>query len=289
MLRLAVPIWATLCGLYFLWEAVSYRGFFQRLAEFQIGRLGTYVPMLTYLVLFGLAVVPLLIIARILLRRSENAMDLPALFALRMTEARRLRRLLAGLGVTAFSVATGFGIYALWLLPDQSGELQTISASEFGTIPIRPGPARIAGGELGTIIFFGQDWIIGDDRMAFSPYRPPALANASAQVFVQLEATSKAELGKIVQRPSWSGIIVEGGLPGPVRVLFNQVGIGIAAPYYTLYQDDYALKIGYWLQATQWFLLAVLFVALFAVQSRTIKGLIKRRDESATEHPISEI
>lgn len=265
-------------GLYFLWEAVSYRGLFGRLAEWQIGRFGTYVPLLTYLLLLGVAVVPVWIIIRFLMRRAEEDMDTEAVLELRMTQAARLRLLLIGVGVTSLSVAAGFVVFAVWMLPGQSGQLQTISSAEFGTLPVKEGPARIVGGELGTVIYFGQDWFIGDDRMAFSPYRPPAPGNGAAQVFVQLEATSRADLERIVQRPAWSGIIVEGGLPGPVRVLFNDIGIGIGTPYYTLYQNEYALKIRYWLQSIQWALLTVFMVLLVALQSRTIRKLEKQRN-----------
>lgn len=277
-LRLIAQVWTILCGLYFLWEAVSYRGLFARLAEWQIARFGTYVPLLTYLLLLGLAVVPVWIIIRFLMRRAEEDLDAEAVLELRIAQARRLRLLLVGLGVTSLSIAAGFVVFAVWMLPGQSGQLQTISSAEFGTISISEGPARIVGGELGTVIYFGQDWFIGDDRMAFSPYRPSTPGKGAAQVFVQLEATSKNELERIVQRPSWSGILVEGGLPGPVRVLFNDIGIGIAAQHYTLYQNEYALKIRYWLQAVQWALLTVFMVLLVALQSRAIRKLEKQRN-----------
>lgn len=270
-----------MCALYFLWEAVSYRGLFERLAEWEIGRFGTYVPLLTYLLLLGLAVIPVWIIIRFLMRRAGEDMDTQAVLELRLAQALRLRFLLVGLGVTSLTIASGFVIFAGWMLPGQSGQLQTLSSAEFGTLPGTEGPARIVGGELGTIIYFGQDWFIGDDRMAFSPYRSPVPGNGVAQIFVQLEATDKNELEKIVQRPSWSGIIVEGGLPGPVRVLFNDIGISIATPHYTLYQNEYALKIRYWLQAIQWALLSVFMFLLTAFQSRAIRKL-ENQDSAAT-------
>jgi hypothetical protein len=175
--------------------------------------------------------------------------------------------------VTLFAIAAGFVIYAVWMLPSQSGPLQTISSAEFGTLPVKEGPARVVGGDLGTVIYFGQDWFIGDDRMAFSPYRAPAQGNGPAHIFIQLKATSKTDLERIIQRLSWSGILVEGGLPGPVRVLFNNIGVGMAKPHYTLYQSEYTLKIRYWLQAIQWALLAFFISLLVALQSRTIRKL----------------
>ena len=282
-LSLAVQAWTLICGMYFLWEAISYRGLFGRLAELQIARFGSYVPLLTFLALFVLAVVPAWIIVWFFARRHEKELDIGELIGLRVTQARKLRLLLVALATASFSVALGFTVYALWFLPDQDGELRTIAASEFGAVPVQEGPTRMVGGELGTVIFFGQDWPIGDDRMAFSPYRPVASTTGPARVFVQLETTGKKDRKSIVQRPAWSGIMVEGGLPGTVRVLFNYVGVGIADPYYTLYQNEHALKIRFWLQAIQWALLTLFLSLLIVLQRRTIKNLERQKIAAATQ------
>ena len=284
LLRLAALIWTALCGAYFFWEAFTYRGLFGRLAELQIANFGTYVPFLTYLVLFVLAAMPAWIIVRLLTSRADEELERAALLALRLSQAKRLRLLLATLGASALATALGFAAYTVWMLPSQTGNLQTIVASEFGTVPVKEGPARLVGGELGTMIFFGQDWFIGDDRMAFSPYRTSSNGDDLAHVFVQLEVSRKSELDRIVQRPSWSGILVEGGLPGTVRVLFNYVGVGISQPHYTLYNNEYSLKIRYWLQAIQWAMLAAFFLFLVALQTRTIKSLKKQRDVKEAEY-----
>lgn len=283
LISLAVQAWTLICGLYFLWEALAYRGLFGRLAEFQIARFGSYVPLLTYLALFVLAVVPAWLIVWFLARRHEEELDLGELIELRLTQARKLRLLLVALATASFSVAVGFAVYALWFLPGQNGELRTIAASEFGSVPVQEGPTRIVGGELGTVIFFGQDWFIGDDRMAFSPYRPVADSDGLSRVFVQLETTGKKDREAIVQRPAWSGIIVEGGLPGTVRVLFNYIGVGISDPYYTLYQNEYALKVRFWLQSVQWTFLTLFLILLVLLQRKTIRNL--ERQKSAATAP----
>lgn len=281
LVSLAVQVWTLICGLYFLWEALAYRGLFGRLAEFQIARFGSYVPLLTYLALFMLAVVPAWIIVWFIARRHEKDLDLGDLIELRVKQARKLRLLLVALATASFSVAVGFAVYALWFLPGQNGELRTIAASEFGAVPVQEGPTRIVGGELGTVIFFGQDWSIGDDRMAFSPYRPVADSTGPARVFVQLETTGKKDRESIVQRPAWSGIIVEGGLPGTVRVLFNYIGVGISDPYYTLYQNEYALKVRFWLQAIQWAFLTLFLSLLILLQGKTIRNLERQKVAAA--------
>lgn len=279
LIRLAVQCFTLLCGLYFLWEALSYRGLFSRLAEFQIGRLGHYAPLLTYLFLFCLFSLPALLVAWLFLRKRDGDAPMAEIVDDRLEQARRLRRFLVAPSLLAALVAAGLLTYSTFALPGSEGEVQTISASEIGAVSIKQGPARLVGGELGTIIFFGQDWFVGDDRMAFSPYRSSGSGSAAASVFVQLEARNKRDAEKVTQQPVWSGIIVEGGLPGPVRVLFNYLGVGITAPYYTLYQDDYSLKIRYWLQAIQWGFLAVFFAILAVWQSRPIRKLTRMREQ----------
>lgn len=277
LVSLAARVWAVLCGLYFLWEGFTYNGLFGRLAEFQINRFGAYAPLLTYLFLFCLLVVPVWLIVRLFARRGEKKLEMAELFALRISQARQLRIVLVALGLTSLAVTIGIVTYATMILPNQSGKLQTIAVSELGTVAFDEGPARLVGGELGTIIFFGQDWFIGDDRTAFSPYRAVSATSGPAQVFVQLKVTGEKDAEAIVQRPAWTGLIVEGGLPGPARVLFNSIGVGIPTPHYTLYENEYSLKIRYWLQSIQWLILAAFFGIMVALQTRTIRRLENRK------------
>jgi hypothetical protein len=176
-------------------------------------------------------------------------------------------------GLTTACVALGFAVFSVWFLPSQNGKMQSIAVSDVGTVEIIEGPARLVGGELGTIIYFGQDWFIGDDRMAFAPYRSSASGDGVARVFIELDATDRTKLKSVEQRLAWSGIIVEGGLPGTARALFNYIGVGVASPYYTLYRTEYDLKLRYWLQSIQWGLLAVFIGLLVILQSRRIRRL----------------
>lgn len=285
LVNLAAWVWTLLCGLYFLWEALTYSGLFGWLAEFQIARFGPYVPLLTYLLLLTLFVIPVWLIAWLIARRRDKELDVPELLSLRLVQARRLRLFLVACTIAVFLVALGFALNALWFLPSQNGELRTIAASEVGDVTVQEGPARLVGGELGTVIFFGQDWLIGSERMAFSPYREVGDSDGMSRVFVQLEATAKNGREEIVQAPSWTGIIVEGGLPGTVRVLFNSIGVEIADQYYTLYKNEYALKVRQWLQAVQWTILGIFLAFVAFVQTRTIKKL-ERQEEAVVSGKV---
>jgi hypothetical protein len=273
LLKLAAQVWLGLFGLYFLWEAMNYRGLFGRLAELQIHYFGAYAPLLTFLFLFGLAALPAWLVLRFLRRREQQEQSLDEALTLQIKRTKRLRTILYSFAAVTSVVVAGFVVFILFMLPTPQGKAQTIAASDFGTIAVNEGPARLVGGELGTIVFFGQDWFIGDDRMAFAPYRAAGKDGRLARVFVQLEAKDKTQLARITQRPAWSGLLVEGGLPGTARVLFNSLGVGISDPYYTLYRDEYSLKIRYWLQVIQWTILAALFLLIGRLQTRRVKKL----------------
>ncbi|MXP44606.1 hypothetical protein [Allopontixanthobacter sediminis] len=272
VVRLAARAWIVLCALYFLWEAVSYRGFFGRLAELQLGYFGAYAPLLTFLFLFCLAALPAWLVLRVLRKRENAEQSIEQNRLNPIKRAKTLRAVLYGFGMAACLVIAGFVIFTLFMLPGTTGARQTIAASDFGVVSVEEGPARIVGGEVGEIIFFGQDWFLGDDRMAFAPYRA-AGQGKSARVFVQLDATDRNELIGLTQKPAWSGLLVEGGLPGTARALFNSIGVGIGDPYYTLYIDKNSLEIRYWLQAIQWAILAAFLLIFGKVQSRRIRRM----------------
>ena len=272
LLQLAAQAWLGLAGLYFLWEAMNYRGIYGRLAELQIQYFGAYAPLLTFLFLLGFAALPAWLVLRFLRRREQEGQSISEALTLQIKRGKRLRTILYGFAAATTVVLVGFVAFILFLLPSPQGNAQTIAASDIRTIAVKEGPARLVGGELGTIVFFGQDWFIGDDRMAFAPYRA-AGEGRLVRVFVQLEAKNKTQLANITQSPAWSGILVEGGLPGTARVLFNSLGFGISEPYYTLYRDEYSMKIRYWLQAIQWTILAAFLVLFGRMQTRRVKKL----------------
>jgi hypothetical protein len=275
LLKRLVSGWAALCAAYFMWEALGYRGLFGRLAELQIAKFGAYAPLLTYLVLVGIAVVPALLILWFFTRKASTEAGSDNDLELQIGQAKRIRAVLAVVGATVLTVGLGFAVFAWWFLPGESGKQQTIAISDVGTVEITEGPARLVGGELGTIVYFGQDWFIGEERMAFAPYRPAGGGDGLARVFVELDAQSPGKLKALDQRPAWSGIIVEGALPGTARALFSYIGVGVATPHYTLYRTEYDLKIRYWLQAIQWTMLAVFIGLLVMLQSRRIRRLEK--------------
>lgn len=236
---------------YFSWEALAYRGFFKRVAEFQISQMGGHAPLLTYFFLAGLSAIPAWFFLKRARRKHLIAVGIDDGDAYRLEQLRALHTILRSFALVACASAIAFGLYASLALPDLKGPVQPIAASEASSVNIIEGPARLVGGEIGEVALFGQSWLTGADRMAFAPYRAASDEPGAASLFVQLPAPNNGERPKFQQQTSWSGIIVKNGLPGTVRTLFGSAGIGIADPYYTLYSSEYDLKIWYWLQSIQ--------------------------------------
>jgi hypothetical protein len=273
LLVAASQMWILLCGAYFLWEADSYRGIYAWLTEKQIARFGGYVPLFTYLFLFFLGSIPALILRWLArrLRQQHNGSINPVAIALR--RAGHIRQLLFGAaGITGLFVI-GTLTYALFLIPASAGPAQTITATDVEPADVAKGPARLVGGELGRVATFGQYWFIGERRVAYAPYRALALEGNATRLFVQLQSTNSEQPGEIVQRPSWSGYLVEGGMPGTMRALFAQLGAPAGDPYFTLYPDRRTFQSLYWVQAVQLALLTLFFLALGYLQSRRVRRL----------------
>jgi len=272
-LRIFCRAWIAAWLSYFAWEALAYRGFFGKLAEFQITHMGGYAPLLTFFILVGVTACPAWLLLRRIRLKELVAAELGEADAYRLEGIRSLRTVMRGFAVATSIGAVAFVLYATFMLPGPGGRIQTIAASEANAVPIVDGPARLVGGEVGAVVLFGQSWFLGGDRMAFAPYRATAKNPDAATLFVQLPVLDNEKPPSFQQQTSWSGIIVEGGLPGTVRTLLNSAGVGISSPYFTLYASNYDLRIWYWLQSIQWALVTLFLLASTWLLSRQAKRL----------------
>jgi hypothetical protein len=275
--KYAARIWIMLVAAYFLWEAASYRRFYAWLAELQIAWFGGYVPLLTYMLLLFLGWLPIWVIRAILRARSKKEAAGLSAFDQAVARAKRLRALILGGALATFAAFLATLGLAYLLVPADDGPVQILAASEFETATIAEGPTRIIGGELGTIVTFGQNWWLNQNRAVYAPYHPPASEAKLTTVFVRLSVGRDDDLTKLQTRPAWRGILVENGVPGTVRAVYRSVGVQAADRYFTLYPDVQSIRATYWVQAAQ---LALLFLLLLLVgwwQSRRVKRLEEYR------------
>lgn len=274
-------IWILLVGAYFLWEASNYRGLYGWLAETQIAYFGGYVPLLNYAFLVFLGWVPIWIFRRISKSREKDEPSPYDLFGRAIADANRVRLFALGAALAAFGGFAMTLIFALALVPSDQGPVQSIAASELDTATIRVGPTRLVGGELGPAVSFGQNWLFDDKRTVYAPYQVSGSEQKARVVFIRLTVSNEEEGRLIRDRPAWTGVLVEEGVPGTVQSFYRSLGVATATPYFTLYPDINAVRATYWVQAGQ---LALLFVLLLLVgywQTRRLKRLRDDRDQIA--------
>ncbi len=275
-------VWILLVGAYFLWEAANYRGIYGWLAEAQIEYFGGYVPLLNYAFLVFLGWVPIWIIRR--LSKTEDKAEVKAelsqydLFSQAITDANRMRLFLIGAALAACGGLVMTLVFALYLVPSDQGSAQSFAASELETATIRLGPTRLVGGELGPVVTFGQDWLFDERVTVYAPYQLAGPEQKPRVIFIRLSAGSDDELKQLRDRPAWTGVLVEEGVPGTVQSFYQSLGVAIATPYYTLYPDINSVRATYWVQAGQLALLSLLLLLVGWWQTRRVNRLREDRD-----------
>lgn len=279
--RQLARVWIALVGAYFLWEAANYRRFYAWLAEWQIANFGGYVPLLNFIALLFIGWLPIWVIRKIVRARNKNEQSAQAKYDRLLVDANRLRVFLLGGAIAALGGLLATLALAFILVPRADGPVQSLAASEFGTTTIAEGPTRVVGGELGTIISFGQDWQFSENRNIYAPYRSTSMDKEPNIVFIKLSVGKSENLTRLRSRPAWSGILVRGGMPGTIRSLFGSVGVKIANPHFTLYPDLASIRSTYWVQAGQ---LALLVLLLLFLGWRQSKRVAKLRETDITSH-----
>jgi hypothetical protein len=164
-------------------------------------------------------------------------------------------------------------LLTLFFLPGNSGERREITPADTVQLALSEGPSRLTGGEVGLVAYFGQYWFLDDSFVAYAPYRQPGAKNQPARLFVMLRAESREKLVEAAQRPAWTGILVEGGLPGTIRTLFRGYDIPVGQQYFTLYPDRKAIQARYWVQAGQLLLVALALLLFGLFQRRRARRL----------------
>lgn len=271
-------VWILLVGAYFLWEAANYRGIYGWLAETQIEYFGGYMPLLNYAFLVFLGWIPIWIVRR--LSKTEDKVELSQydLFSQAITDANRMRVLSIGAALAACGGLVITLVFALYLVPSDQGLTQSFAASELETATIRVGPTRLVGGELGPVVTFGQDWLFDERLTVYAPYQLAGPEQKPRVIFIRLLAGSDDELKQLRDRPAWTGVLIEEGVPGTVQSFYKSLGVATATPYYTLYPDINSIRATYWVQAGQLALLSVLLLLVGWWQTRWVNRLREDRD-----------
>jgi hypothetical protein len=273
--RVWLWLWVLVVVLYFAWEAVSYRGLFSIIAEWQFNHFGQDLPTFIFGALTTIFAWPALYLfrRRVLVEESAadgnpadpDAIDLPA--ARRDAEAaedaaRDYMHFLFGFTV-AMILAAAVALAWTLLLPKPEGPTQPIAVT--GALP-KEGPAQMVGTvQYGRIASFSRGILFLRRTALYAPVISPRDATGEIRYFVEFRPSERADIsngGTISHR---RGILVRNDLPGALERLYRYLGYITSDRYYVLYASAETIRWPYYLVAIQFAIggLGFLVCALF--------------------------
>ncbi len=272
-------LWLTavvVVGLLGLWLAYAYAGLFRWLAEWEIARFDFFLPAANVAGIVAICVIPAYSINRIWRRRggtyeSSRGANGYAVAA----DSRRLFVIIA--------LILGLVAAIAWVLalstPITGGARRVMSVSSWG--PNLPdGPVRLIGGQPDRrVLVMNTSYVIGQRETAFAHLNDGSGdAGSSGRFFVQMSRRADGSFAL----PGRDGILVRGGLPGTIRVLYGTLNLPIAAPSYVLYRDAVSVRLPRLLSAAEFTAFALIFALAAALQSWRMRRLrIRRQGVSA--------
>lgn len=270
--RLLALGWVALVTIYFLIEAATYTGLYRWLAELQLWWWFFYLPMLSIFVLVAIFSLPALIVLAVLYRRGRRDLsdEARARAGLRFSE-RFGRGLFAAAGLFAVAAA-GLLIHAYAGLPSAKGYVRLHSVGTASRDLPTEGPTQLIGVAPARVGVYGTYWMVGYRHIGFAPAASsPALR--SVRFFVEVPPGRDGLYPRTTAATAWTGILVEGGLPGAMQRLFRANGYVIPARHYTLYQSEASMRIVYLVRTAQFALVAAMLLGFATWQRRNVNRL----------------
>ncbi len=269
-------IWLGAVAALFAWQASSYRGLVEMLAEWQYARLHHYYPGITFVVLCLFFSIPLLVLLAMLWRRwkreeTKNA-DLRAAV---LGFSRRLQRFCAVAAVLAAAVAFGSFMVAL-LLPGDGGPARVVDTRALGSDVVIPeGRATLRGSaDLNAIVRFDEQALLMHRRLYFAPLTSGDDAAAErTRIFVEVREMAHLKSPFV---PVMSGVLARGALPGDVRNLYRSARMPLDERPWLLYRNAAQLRWRYFMIAAQLGLVAVLLGLAARIEARRRRRLEER-------------
>lgn len=257
--------WVALVALFFLWQAIGYRGVISWLGEWQFDTFGVYYPTLTYVLIVVVLAAPGLLL--FLKPRTQSEREGPAAATLR--SSRSFERVLLGISA-AFGVAMLLALLTIFGLPDDKGAVQTIALDQpVEAAPIE-GPTTISGHILyANTALMDENLLVTRRATHFVPIATSD-ADRNLRYFVELDASSPRPSH---QATSVTGILKYNGLPGEIVRLFRHAGFGVDVPNYVLFSNQAAMRWPHFILAAEMTLGALLFLALYFWQRRNVRKL----------------
>lgn len=279
----ALWTWAIIVALFFLWQAVTYRGLAAMAAEWQFDRLGRYYPVLTLLLLAAMFGSPVLYLLRSRARPEPQAADqagptpTPAMSNEAEAKSARFLKLLYGAATALLACAVAIVLAMVVMLPGTGGPPATITVGSAGALQPAAGPVTLIGHvAYDRTAAFEENFLAFRRDFRFAPMMPalpegvmpaqpegatPPQPNGEAvRYFVELTPDGPAPSAASRHQ----GMLVRDALPGELLLLYQYAGFDIARPHYVLFASATSMRWPYLETAGEfagWALL-VLFAAL---------------------------
>jgi hypothetical protein len=272
LLRRLAWAWIALATIYFLIEAATYSGLYRWLAELQLWWWWWYFPMMSLLLLTGLFSLPALIVLLVLRHRRRGTMSDASLATSGVRFAKRLMRGLFALAGGLTLIAAGLVTYAFIGLPSATGypRIHGVGEAERG-MPTE-GPTQLIGVAPGRVAVYGTYWVLGYRHIGFAPGSSSA-GLRGVRYFIEVPPGKDGRYPRFTTQTSWTGLLVEGGLPGAMQRLFRANGYIIPVRYYTLYQSEASMRVVLLVRATQFAAVALLVLGFGFWQRRNVRRM----------------
>ncbi|WP_448501124.1 hypothetical protein [Sphingomonas sp.] len=268
----AATAWTILAALFWLYQADGYRGWFAALSEWQYQRFGQALPFFTFLLLLALVTVPVWLIVWGLNRRRTRRLPLPPGIEM----AGRFARITLTLGIVlaVLAVATlGWGL----LRPQATSDVRLVAP---GTSASDPGAGVVAGAiDYRLTATASRDVMFLRREVRFAPVIEPGNPGGIAY-FAQLSSTEAESTGRETRAAA-------NRVPGAILTLYRNLGYRIADPHYLIDATPQNLRWPYLALTAQLGLLALVALAMAAVQRRRLSRLRNADREETPPAPAA--
>lgn len=316
-LNLAVRVlgfWIAIVSLFFLFQALDYRGLIARLAEIQFLHFDRYWPTLTFVAVVTLFSLPLILavwLLRVRQRRTESFG--PA----RQDDLRIVKGRLARLqgffaGVSAGSLLAAIIIVIMRLqLPSDEGMPRSIVVGSPDAIAPMEGRAVITGNvDLRETAQFNENLLLVKRSLYFAPVRASADDKGPLRYFVEVRRNDVPEgfhpiefpkdeelvrvwrfqLSHLVFTPFMDGLLRRQALPGEIVNLYRHAGYEVDDDNYVLFSGPGKLTWRYNVLAAEFgisALISAIAAFIFGRRRRTVaKRLEEEEEKSRSQAPI---
>lgn len=282
-------VWIAVVSVFFIWQAIEYRGLVRRLAEAQFYEYEKYWPTLTVVALATLFSLPAIVIVwlqhRSAAKKAKDA-SADAIAAQRLLgTAGRLTWLF---GVIALGSA-GAAIVSLGLLLQVPSDREPAQSVVVGS-PDSDRPADGLSTLTGSIDVletaqFNEDLLLVKRTLYFAPVRAAAGDNAPLRYFVEVRRNDlsgdfhpidfpedpdnawvwRYRVPNLSLSPYTTGVLRHNALPGEIVNLYRHAGYQVADDNYVLLRSKARIQWRYFMLAAEFALSALIAAAMAAL------------------------